>query len=70
VHGWPGSIDEFLQVLGPLSDPAAHGGGPSDAVDLVVPALPGFGFGGKPRERGSGISRIGAAFDTLMSSGA
>jgi microsomal epoxide hydrolase len=68
VHGWPGSIYEFLRVLGPLSDPVAHGGDQGDAFDLVVPALPGFGFGGKPRERGWGISRIAAAFDTLMSS--
>ncbi len=68
VHGWPGSIYEFLHVLGPLSDPAAHGGEPGDAFDLVVPALPGFGFGGKPRQRGWGISRIAEAFDTLMSS--
>ena len=68
VHGWPGSIYEFSQVLGPLSDPGAHGGDPRDAFDLVVPALPGFGFGGKPRERGWGISRIAAAFDALMSS--
>ncbi len=68
VHGWPGSIYEFRQILGPLADPAAHGGDPADAFDLVVPALPGFGFGGKPRERGWGVSRIAAALDTLMSS--
>lgn len=66
VHGWPGSIFEFFELLGPLSDPAAHGGDPADAFDLVVPALPGFGFGGKPAERGWGISRIAAAFDALM----
>jgi epoxide hydrolase len=58
LHGWPGSIYEFHAVLGPLSD----------TFDLVVPALPGFGFGGAPRERGWGVSRIAAAFDTLMSS--
>ena len=68
VHGWPGSIYEFFRLIGPLSDPAAHGGDPRDAFHLVIPALPGFGFGGKPRERGWGISRIAAAFDTLMSS--
>jgi len=68
VHGWPGSIYEFFELIGPLSDPAAHGGDPADAFDVVVAALPGFGFGGKPRERGWGISRIAAAFDTLMSS--
>jgi epoxide hydrolase len=68
VHGWPGSIFEFFELLGPLTDPAAHGGDAADAFDVVVPALPGFGFGGKPCERGWGISRIAAAFDTLMTS--
>ncbi len=68
VHGWPGSIYEFHALLGPLTDPGAHGGDPADAFDVVVPALPGFGFGGKPRERGWGVSRIAEAFDTLMSS--
>ena len=58
VHGWPGSIYEFHQLLGPLSE----------NFDLVVPALPGFGFGGKPQERGWGVTRIAAAFDTLMRS--
>jgi microsomal epoxide hydrolase len=57
IHGWPGSMFEFRQLLGPLSE----------QFDLVVPALPGFGFGGKPRERGWGVTRIAAAFDTLMS---
>jgi microsomal epoxide hydrolase len=57
IHGWPGSMYEFHQTLGPLSE----------RFDLVVPALPGFGFGGKPRERGWGVTRIAAAFDTLMS---
>lgn len=56
LHGWPGSIYEFHELLGPLSG----------AYDLVVPALPGFGFGGRPREPGWGVSRIAAAFDTLM----
>ncbi len=66
VHGWPGSMVEFLELIGPLTDPAAHGGDPADAFDVVVPALPGFGFGGAPREPGWGVSRIAAAFDTLM----
>ena len=66
VHGWPGSIVEFLDLVGPLTDPGAHGGDPADAFDVVVPSLPGFGFGGAPRERGWGVSRISAAFDTLM----
>src|SRR5215218_2688715 len=57
IHGWPGSIYEFRRLLGPLSE----------QFDLVVPALPGFGFGGKPRERGWGVTRIAAAFDALMS---
>jgi epoxide hydrolase len=57
IHGWPGSMYEFRRLLGPLSE----------QFDLVVPALPGFGFGGKPRERGWGVTRIAAAFDSLMS---
>jgi microsomal epoxide hydrolase len=66
IHGWPGSIMEFEQMVPVLSDPAAHGGSAADSFDLVIPALPGFGFGGKPNDRGWGISRIAAAFDTLM----
>jgi pimeloyl-ACP methyl ester carboxylesterase len=66
VHGWPGSMMEFLELVGPLADPGAHGGDPADAFDVVVPALPGFGFGGTPRERGWGVSRIAAALHALM----
>ncbi len=66
VHGWPGSIFEFYPLLDRLTDPASHGGGGNDAFDIVVPALPGFGWSGKPRERGWGITRIARAFDTLM----
>jgi microsomal epoxide hydrolase len=66
VHGWPGSIYEFHHLIGPLTDPAAHGGDPADAFDVVVPALPGFGWSGKPREPGWGVRRIADAFDTLM----
>jgi microsomal epoxide hydrolase len=66
VHGWPGSMMEFLELIGPLTDPAAHGGNPADAFDVVVPALPGFGFCGAPREPGWGVSRIAAAFHALM----
>jgi epoxide hydrolase len=66
IHGWPGSMVEFLELVGPLADPAAHGGYPADAFDVVVPALPGFGFGGAPRDRGWGVSRIAAALHTLM----
>jgi len=66
VHGWPGSIYEFHHLIGPLTDPAAHGGDPADAFDVVIPALPGYGFGGHPRERGWGPARTAAAFDHLM----
>lgn len=66
THGWPGSVFEFLDVVGPLSDPAAHGGDPADAFHVVVPALPGYGFSGKPRETGWGIERIAAAWVGLM----
>jgi pimeloyl-ACP methyl ester carboxylesterase len=66
VHGWPGSIFEFAELIGPLTDPAAHGGDPADAFDVVVPALPGFGFGGAPRDSGWGIPRIADAFHSLM----
>jgi epoxide hydrolase len=48
THGWPGSVFEFLEAIGPLSDPASYGGSPDDAFDLVVPSLPGFGFSSKP----------------------
>ncbi len=67
IHGWPGSIFEFLFVISRLTDPASHGGRAEDAFDLVIPEIPGFGFGGKPAVSGWGISRIAAAFDSLMS---
>lgn len=66
THGWPGSVVEFQQVIGPLSDPAAHGGSAADAFDLVIPSLPGFGFSGKPTTTGWGVDRIAAAWATLM----
>lgn len=66
THGWPGSIVEFLRVLGPLSDPRAHGGDPASAFSLVVPSLPGFGFSGPTREPGWGQERIAAAWAELM----
>jgi len=65
-HGWPGSVAEFLDVLGPLSDPAAHGGNPRDAFHVVAPSLPGFGFSGPTHERGYDSRRIASAFDRLM----
>ena len=66
VHGWPGSIFEFHHLIGPLTDPAAHGGDPADSFDVVIPALPGFGFSGKPSEPGWGPVRTAAAFHTLL----
>jgi pimeloyl-ACP methyl ester carboxylesterase len=66
VHGWPGSIFEFHHLIGPLTDPAAHGGEAADAFDVVIPALPGYGFGGKPAEAGWGPTRTARAYDTLM----
>lgn len=65
-HGWPGSVVEFLDVLGPLSDPAGHGGDPGDAFHLVVPSLPGYGFSGPTRERGYDVRKIASVFDDLM----
>ncbi|MEP7190576.1 MAG: epoxide hydrolase, partial [Roseiflexaceae bacterium] len=50
THGWPGSVAEFLNLIGPLSNPRAHGGDPADAFHLVIPSIPGFGFSGKPRD--------------------
>lgn len=67
THGWPGSIAEFLQVVGPLVDPRAHGGDPDDAFHLVVPSLPGFGFSGPTTEPGWEYQRIAGAFAELMS---
>ena len=66
THGWPGSIIEFLKVIGPLTDPVAHGGKAEDAFHVVCPTLPGFGFSGKPDAPGWGIERIGRAWGQLM----
>ena len=60
-HGWPGSVIEFLKVIGPLTDPTAHGGRAEDAFHLVIPSLPGFGFSGKPAGTGWGVAKIAAA---------
>ena len=65
-HGWPGSFYEFMDAIGPLSDPAAHGGDPADAFDLVVPSLPGYGFSAPTQERQVNTSRIADWFATLM----
>lgn len=69
IHGWPGSIYEFHHLIEPLTNPAAHGGDPADAFDVIIPALPGYGFSGKPREPGWNPVRIAAAFDRLMVKG-
>jgi epoxide hydrolase len=66
THGWPGSIIEYIDVIGPLTDPASHGGDPADAFDLVVPSLPGYGFSGPTREPGWNNRRIAAAWAELM----
>ncbi len=66
THGWPGSVVEFLDVLGPLTDPVAHGGNAGDAFHVVCPSLPGFGFSGKPTGTGWGPRRIAAAWSRLM----
>src|SRR5262245_39837791 len=66
THGWPGSIYEFHKIIGPLTDPAAHGGKAEDAFHVVCPSLPGFGFSGKPRERGWSSQRMAEAFAKLM----
>lgn len=66
THGWPGSILEFMKVIGPLTDPAAHGGDAADAFHLVCPALPGFGFSGKPKVTGWGVEKIATEWANLM----
>ena len=66
THGWPGSIIEFMKVIGPLSNPAAHGGSDADAFHLVIPTIPGYGFSDKPTETGWGTDRIAAAWSVLM----
>ena len=66
THGWPGSIIEQLKVIGPLTDPTAHGGTAADAFDVVIPSLPGYGFSGKPTAPGWDVPRICKAWATLM----
>lgn len=67
THGWPGSVVEFLKVIGPLTDPTADGGSPADAFHVVCPSLPGYGFSDKPTSAGWGVPRIAAAWAELMS---
>lgn len=66
THGWPGSILELLKVIGPLTDPTAHGGNAEDAFDLVLPSMPGYGFSDQPKGTGWNADRIGLAWDVLM----
>lgn len=66
THGWPGSVVEFHKVIGPLTDPTAHGGRPEDAFHVVCPSLPGYGFSGKPTSTGWGVPKIAETWDTLM----
>ncbi|MCX5582782.1 epoxide hydrolase family protein [Streptomyces erythrochromogenes] len=67
LHGWPGSVADFLDVIGPLSDPRAHGGRPADAFHLVIPSLPGFGFSTPLAGPGMGAARMAAVLTRLMS---
>jgi pimeloyl-ACP methyl ester carboxylesterase len=66
THGWPGSVIELLGVIGPLTDPAAHGGSAADAFDLVIPSMPGYGFSAAPAEVGWDPGRIAQAWAELM----
>jgi pimeloyl-ACP methyl ester carboxylesterase len=66
THGWPGSVVEYLDVVGPLSDPRAHGGDAADAFDLVIPSIPGFAFSGPTREAGWNRYRVARAWAELM----
>ncbi len=66
THGWPGSVLEFMKVVGPLTDPERHGGRAEDAFHLVCPTLPGFGYSGKPTAPGWNLDRIARAWTELM----
>src|SRR5262245_54576624 len=66
THGWPGSVIELLETVGPLTDPTSHGGTPSDAFHVVLPSLPGYGFSGEPTELGWDASRTARAWAELM----
>jgi pimeloyl-ACP methyl ester carboxylesterase len=66
THGWPGSVIEQLKIIGPLTDPTAHGGKESDAFHLVIPSMPGYGFSGKPTKTGWDPQRIARAWVVLM----
>src|SRR5262249_36425712 len=66
THGWPGSVIELLEVVGPLTDPTAHAGTADDAFDLVLPSLPGYGFSEEPTDIGWNVGRIAQAWAELM----
>jgi pimeloyl-ACP methyl ester carboxylesterase len=66
VTPWPGSVFEFLEAIGPLSDPASYGGSPEDAFDVVVPSLPGYGFSSKPRGKPVGPATTAVLWNQLM----
>ena len=66
THGWPGSVIELLETVGPLTDPTAHGGQAKDAFHLVLPSLPGYGFSAEPTELGWDAARTGRAWAELM----
>jgi pimeloyl-ACP methyl ester carboxylesterase len=66
THGWPGSVIEMLEAIGPLTDPTAHGGDAEDAFDVVIPSMPGYGFSAEPTEVGWGAGRIAQAWAELM----
>ena len=67
THGWPGSVAEFLRIIGPLTDPAAHGGQAADAFHVVAPSIPGFGPSGPTTQRGWDVRRVATAWAELMS---
>jgi pimeloyl-ACP methyl ester carboxylesterase len=66
THGWPGSVFEQMKVIGPLTDPTAHGGRAEDAFDVVIPSMPGYGFSGRPTSTGWGADRMARTWDVLM----
>jgi len=66
THGWPGSVIEFVKVIDPLVDPVSHGGEASDALELVIPSLPGHGWSGKPTVTGWSVEKIAQAWIELM----
>jgi pimeloyl-ACP methyl ester carboxylesterase len=66
THGWPGSVLEFLEAIGPLTDPARFGGSPDDAFDVVVPSVPGFGSSSKPKDKPVGLATTAALWNRLM----